>query len=430
MDIAMKKILYLLLIVPIIAIGAPMTPFHSDAQLAWLLLSTILVFFMAIPGLMLFYCGQVSSQNVLTLSTQIFIVATVMSLLWMLFGYNLVFTSGGSANALIGGLHNAYFHQFKYYIAQTITYKEMHNFIYLGYEMGFAIITPMLILGGFPERSRVLSIIIFLIFWEILVYYPIAHWVWGGGWLQKMGLMDFAGGTAVHINAGIAGLVGALLVGKRKGFPRKVRRPHNIILVAIGTSILWLGWFGFNSGAAVNLTSAMHTILTSYIAASCGGLAWILAERLCFGAITPTGILFGIVSGLVAITPACAYVSNFGAVVIGLASGIACSILSQLKYRLGYDDSLDAFGVHGFGGIIGSLLTAVFAAKALGGGGLHTSSIGIQFAVQLIGVVATIAWSGFITYVLLSILSKTLGIRVSEADEKKGLDIAWLNQPN
>jgi ammonium transporter, Amt family len=392
----------------------------NSGHATWIIVSTILVLFMSIPGLILFYGGLVREKNVLSITSVGFIIAGLCSILWILIGYRLCFSiDAWMLTDLIGGQSNA--------LLANLSTQKIDQFLFIGYQMGFAIITPILILGGFPERTKFLSTIVFLFVWEILVYYPVCYWVWGGGWLQKLGLLDFAGGTVVHINAGISGLVGAIVIGKRRGFQVHEFKPHNIMMVVTGASILWFGWFGFNAGAAHNLPIAMRIIINTYIAASASAIAWMLAEWLVYKKPSALGIIFGNITGLVAITPACAFVGFFGAIAIGFIAGFICMFLCSLKYKLGYDDSLDAFGVHGAGGIIGCLLTGIFAATSMGG---HVENLNIlkQFSIQLLSTVIVIIYAFVVSYILLKIIDKLMGLRVSKHEETMGIDISFHGQ--
>jgi len=394
----------------------------SAGDTAWMLTATALVLFMTIPGLSLFYAGMVRSKNALSVLMQCFAITALMTVLWALFGYSIAF---GGEGPLWGGLD-------KLFLA-GVTVESMSGSIpetvFMTFQMTFAIITPALIVGAFAERMKFSALLVFMAAWLALVYAPIAHWVWGdGGWLGDKGILDFAGGTVVHINAGIAGLVAALLIGPRRGFPTTAMPPHNLTLTVVGASMLWVGWFGFNAGSelAANNTAGMAMTVTQ-IATAAAALGWMFSEWLSHGKPSALGIASGAVSGLVAITPASGSAGPMGALAIGAAAGLGCFLAStRLKRALGYDDSLDVFGVHAVGGIIGALLTGVFAAPALGGSGLGDGigGIGGQVGVQALGVAATIVYTAVVSLIILKLVDALLGLRVAEDQETVGLDLA------
>ncbi len=389
---------------------------------AWMLTATALVLLMTIPGLALFYGGMVRKKNVLATAMQSFAICCVATILWMVVDYSLAFGDGGSLNAVVGGLDNFLLAD----IGLGSLWGTIPETVFMTFQMTFAIITPALITGAFADRMKFSSLILFMALWSVLVYAPIAHWVWGGGWLGELGVLDFAGGTVVHINAGVAGLVVALTLGKRHGYGREVMAPHNLTLSLIGASMLWVGWFGFNAGSAVaaNETAGMAMAVTQ-IATAAAALTWMFLEWALRGKPSVLGILSGAISGLVAITPASGYVTPAGALIIGIVAGAACYWGAMwLKNRLGYDDSLDVFGVHGIGGIVGALLTGVFAAEAIGGTpGLLEGNAG-QVWIQVIGILATIVWCGVASFVILKVVSVlTGGLRVDQETEIEGLDL-------
>jgi Amt family ammonium transporter len=411
-------------------------PALNSGDTAWMLTATALVLFMTIPGLALFYGGMVRSKNVLSVMMQCFAITGVMSILWVVFGYSLAFDTTGmekgvlNFNSFVGGLSKAFLSGVtpSSLTSATALFPEA---VFITFQMTFAIITPALIVGAFAERMKFSAMLIFMTVWFTLVYAPIAHMVWSGdgALMWDWGVLDFAGGTVVHINAGIAGLICCLVLGKRKGYPTTPMAPHNLGYTLIGAAMLWIGWFGFNAGsaAAANGTAGMAMLVTQ-IATAAAALGWMFAEWIGHGKPSALGIASGVVAGLVAITPAAGTVGPMGALVIGLASGVICYFCAtSLKRKLGYDDSLDAFGVHGIGGIVGALLTGVFAAPALGGFGAVTD-IGAQFWIQAKGVIFTVVYTAIVTYVILKVLDMVMGLRVSEEEESVGLDLAQHNE--
>ena len=394
----------------------------SAGDTAWMLTATALVLFMTIPGLSLFYAGMVRAKNVLSVLMQCFTITALMTILWTLYGYSIAF---GGEGAYWGGLDKLFL--------RGVTVESLSGSIpetvFMTFQMTFAIITPALIVGAFAERMKFSAMLWFMGLWLTLVYAPITHWVWGdGGWLGNMGILDFAGGTVVHINAGIAGLVSALVLGKRKGYPTSPMPPHNLGYTMIGAAMLWVGWFGFNAGSelAANGTAGMAMAVTQ-IATAAAALGWMFCEWLSHGKPSVLGIASGAVGGLVAITPASGSVGPMGALAIGIAAGVGCFLAATtLKRKIGYDDSLDVFGVHAVGGIIGALLTGVFAAEALGGAGFGSgiSSIGGQVQTQAIGIIVTIVYTGVVSFILLKVIGSVMGLRVNEEQEAEGLDVA------
>ena len=389
---------------------------------AWLLTSTALVLFMTLPGLALFYAGLVRSKNALSVLMQCFAIACFMSLMWVLVGYGLAFGDGGSLNAFIG-MGNI--------LLLDVTRGAMHDTIpesvWVMFQMTFAIITPALIVGGFAERMKFSAILLFSVLWLVAVYAPVCHWVWGGGWLGAMGLLDYAGGTVVHINAGVAAVAAAVVLGKRRGFPQTAMPPHNLTLTVAGASMLWVGWFGFNAGSAVAANGdAGMAMLVTHISAAAGSLAWMSVEWLKHGKPSVLGIVTGMVAGLGTITPASGYVGPVGALIIGFAAGIVCYFATQtIKRRLKIDDSLDVFPVHGVGGILGTILAGVFVAEGLGGVGLAEGvTIGSQVWTQVIGVLATVVWCAVLSFAILKIVDALVGLRVAPEMETEGLDLS------
>jgi Amt family ammonium transporter len=394
----------------------------NSGDTAWMLTATALVLFMTLPGLILFYGGMVRSKNVLSVLMQGFAVASLMTILWVVAGYSIAF---GEASPYWGGLEKMFL--------KGMTVDSMSGTIpeslFMTFQMTFAIITPVLIVGAFAERMKFSALLIFMAIWVLVVYAPITHWVWGGdnSFLGGKGILDFAGGTVVHINAGVAGLVAAIVLGKRKGYPTTAMPPHNLTLTVIGAAMLWVGWFGFNAGSelAADNVAGMAMAVTQ-IATAAAALAWMFAEWITHGKPSVLGIVTGAIAGLVAITPASGTVGPMGALAIGLASGVLCFFgATTLKRKLGYDDSLDAFGVHGIGGIVGAILTGVFAADTLGGTGFKVAekSIMAQVGVQAYGVIATIIYTAIATFIILKVIDVIMGLRVSEDQEVEGLDI-------
>ncbi len=391
----------------------------NSANTAWVLTSTALVLFMTLPGLALFYGGMVQQKNVLSVLMQCFAITCMVSVLWMLFVYGLVFGDGGSLNGIIGAgkwLMSG--------IDVNSLSGDLPETVFFMFQMTFAIITPVLIVGGFAERMKFSAVLWFSALWLIIVYAPICHWVWGGGWLSELGFMDFAGGSVVHINAGVAAIVAAVVLGKRKGFPHTAMPPHNMTLVVTGASMLWVGWFGFNAGSALAADANAGMAMTvTHISAAAGSLAWMCCEWIRHGKPSVLGIATGMVAGLGTITPASGYVGPIGGLLIGLSAGVVCYFATQyIKRVLQIDDSLDVFPVHGVGGALGTLLTAVFAAEFMGGLGMDTS-IGSQLLIQSVGVIATVIWCGFASYLILKLLDRAIGLRVSEEQENEGLDL-------
>ena len=403
------------------AAATPAAPTLSAGDTAWMLTSTALVLMMTIPGLALFYGGMVRKKNVLATVMQSFAITYIVTVVWMVIAYSLAFTDGGSMNAYIGGMS-----RFLLKDMEVGTLKgTIPESVFMCFQMTFAIITPALICGAFADRMKFSALVIFMVLWQIIVYAPIAHWVWGGGFLAGLGVLDFAGGTVVHINAGVAGLVCALYLGKRVGYGSENMSPYNLVYAVIGASLLWVGWFGFNAGSELAADGrAGYAMTVTQIATAAAALAWMFSEWLVHKKPSVLGIISGAVAGLVAITPASGYVGPVGSLWIGAAAGVGCFFAATtLKKAIGYDDSLDAFGVHAIGGIIGALLTGVFALKAVcGTSGLLEGNPG-QVLIQLEGITATIVWTAVATFVILIITNILTGVRVSQAVEIEGLDI-------
>jgi Amt family ammonium transporter len=391
----------------------------DSGDTAWMLTSTALVLMMTVPGLAMFYGGMVRKKNLLTMAMQVFATCCVATLVWMVIGYSLAFAGEG---AYVGDLSRL--------LLRGMTVDSLSGTIpesvFMTFQMTFAIITPALITGAFADRMKFSAMLWFIGLWSVFVYAPIAHWVWGaGGWVGGLGALDFAGGTVVHINSGIAGLVAALVIGKRLGYGTENMAPHNLSLSVIGASLLWVGWFGFNAGSAVAANgSAGMAMAVTQIATAAAALAWMFVEWASHGKPSVLGILSGAIAGLVAITPASGFVGPGGALVIGIVAGILCFWASTtVKRALGYDDALDVFGIHGVGGIVGAILTGVFAVEAIGGtAGALEGNVG-QIMPQIYGVLATLVWSGLISLVILKLIDGLIGLRVTAEIERDSLDI-------
>jgi Amt family ammonium transporter len=393
----------------------------NQANTAWILTSTTLVLFMTIPGLSLFYAGLVRSKNVLSVLMQCFAITCLVSILWLSGAYSFIFANGGGLQKFIGGASKVFLPG----IGTGALTGDIPESVYFMFQMTFAIITPALIVGAFAERMKFSAMLWFSGLWLMIVYVPVCHWMWGGGWLADLGAMDFAGGIVIHVNAGVAALVSALVIGKRKGFPTTAMPPHNMTMVVTGAGMLWVGWFGFNAGSALTSDGrAGMAMLATHIGAASGALTWMFIEWLRYGKPSVLGIVTGMVAGLGTITPASGFVGPFGALVIGVAAGFVCFYATQIvKRKLVIDDSLDVFPVHGIGGITGSLLTGVFAASSLGGLGLAEGvTMAHQVGVQALAIIVTIAWSALFSYVILKCLDRFIGLRVTVDEEVQGLD--------
>jgi len=423
----MKKNLFRITLLPFLFLfvnawaQAPASPPKIDpANTAWMLTATALVLFMTLPGLALFYAGLVRAKNVLSVLVQCFAITCVVTLAWFTVGYSIAF---GEGNAWWGGLSKSFLSG-----VQVSTVKgTIPETVFATYQLTFAIITPALVVGAYAERVRFAGMLLFSLLWLLIVYCPIAHWVWGDGWLQKRGIMDFAGGLVVHLNAGVAALVCALVLGRRRGFPETAMPPHNMTMCVTGAAMLWVGWFGFNAGSALAADGAAGmALLVTHLAAATGAFVWMLCEWLRYGKPSALGIVTGMVAGLGTITPASGFVGPIGALVIGAAAGLVCYFATHfMKRALNIDDSLDVFPVHGVGGLMGTLLTAILVSATFGGIGYPEKvTMGEQFVTQLIGVIATVLWSGILTWILLKLVDAVAGMRCASDEETEGLDTA------
>ena len=419
--------IFIALTLPLFISGPALADDFSGADTAWMLTSTALVLFMTIPGLSLFYAGLVRVKNVLSVLMQCFALTALMSVLWFVVGYTLAFGSSGvEQGPLIGDLGNLFLAK----VTMDSMSGSIPETLFVMFQLTFAVITPALIVGGFAERMRFSAMLIFSSLWLVLVYAPICHWVWGGGWLGDMGLQDFAGGSVVHITAGVAALIAATSMGGRRGFGSTAMPPHNLTMTVTGAGMLWVGWFGFNAGSAVAAdSSAAMAMLVTHLSAACGSLAWMTMEWLRHGKPSVLGIVTGMVAGLGTITPASGSVGPAGAVVIGLSAGVICYFATiTLKNRLNIDDSLDVFPVHGVGGMLGLFMAGIFCSPALGifsGNGFSdgVNTIGGQLGIQLTGIAATFAYTAIVSWVLLHAVNAIVSVRVDQEDETAGLDI-------
>ncbi len=435
---------------PAVAAPAP-PPIPNKGDTAWMIVATLLVIMMAIPGLALFYGGMVRAKNMLSMLMKVFATFSLLSLLWAIYGYSVAFTDG---NAFFGGLSKIFLSGVTTSSIASTFSKGVYipEYIYIAFQLTFAAITPCLIVGAFAERVKFSAILFFMVLWFTFSYLPIAHmvWFWAGpdaitndetltqvthaaGWLWAKGALDFAGGTVVHINAGVAGLIGCVMIGKRIGYRKEAMPPHSLTMTMIGASMLWVGWFGFNVGSNLEATGlAALTFINTHLATAAAAMSWMFVEWMVRGRPTMLGAASGAIAGLVAITPACGFVGPMGAIVIGLISGVICLwAVVSLKAKLGYDDSLDVFGVHCIGGIFGALATGIFAAPSLGGQGVYDYikdaanpdfSISGQFMIQLTAVLTTIVWSAVVSFLAYKIVDLTIGLRVTEEQEREGLD--------
>jgi Amt family ammonium transporter len=457
------------------AMAQTTAPVPNKGDTAWMLVSTALVLMMSVPGLALFYGGLVRTKNMLSVLTQVFMIVSLVAIVWVVYGYSLAFTNGGSANDFIGGLSRVFLKG----ITPDSTSATFSNgvvipeYVYMAFQMTFACITPALIIGGFAERMKFSALIIFILLWVTVIYFPIAHavWYWAGpdaiaaaakavataaadakagaqaqldqvmadaGYFNQLGALDFAGGTVVHINAGIAGMVGCLLIGKRKGYPRDIAPPHSITMTMIGASLLWVGWFGFNAGSNLEANGVTAlAFVNTFVATAAAALAWLFAEWSTKGHPSLLGMVSGAVAGLVAITPASGYAGPMGSIVLGLVAGVVCFFfVSVVKNKMGYDDSLDVFGVHCIGGILGAIGTGILVAPYLGGVGLTDYTLkpgeaspgdyvmGTQVLIQAKAVAFTLLWSGIGSAILYKLVDLLVGLRVPADAELEGLDIA------
>lgn len=392
----------------------------NSGDTAWMIVATVLVIIMAVPGLAIFYGGMARAKNILSVLMQVMVTFSLLSVLWAVYGYSLVFTEG---NAFIGGLSKAFLSG----ITPDSLEGTIPELLFVTFQMTFAAITPALIVGGFAERIKFSAVLLFMVLWMTFSYLPMAHMVWGGGWIGEMGAADFAGGTVVHMNAGIAALVGALVLGKRIGYGKEAMPPHNLVLTMIGGSLLWAGWFGFNVGSELAADGmAGLAVVNTQLATAAAVVGWVVTEWLIKGKPSMLGAVSGAIAGLVAITPACGFVGPMGAIVLGfIASIISLWSVTKLKNALGYDDTMDVFGVHGVAGIIGALGTGIFMAPSLGGVGYEEGvTMGEQFYIQAVSVGFTVVYVGIVSYILFKIVDLVVGLRVSEEDEREGLDTA------
>ena len=403
-------------------------PKLDAANTAWMLTSAVLVLFMTLPGLALFYAGLVRMKNVLSVLMQCFAITCIVTLAWVAVGYSIAFGDGGASNAWYGGFAKSFLAGVD---VKAIKVNGVPETVFAMYQLTFAIITPALVIGAFAERVKFSGMLLFSLLWLIFVYCPVAHWVWGDGWLAKQGLMDFAGGTVVHLNAGMAALVCALVLGRRRGFPETPMPPHNMTMTVTGACMLWVGWFGFNAGSALAADGAAGmAMLVTHIGAATGAFAWMLCEWIRYRKPSALGIVTGMVAGLGTITPASGFVGPLGALAIGAAAGIICFLAtSYMKQALKVDDSLDVFPVHGVGGMLGTVLTGVFVAATFGGVGYPEKvTMGEQVLTQIIGVLAVAAWSGVVTWILLKLSDVVVGMRVQAEEEHEGLDTVLHNE--
>ena len=396
-------------------------PVLSEGNTAWMIVATVLVIMMSIPGLALFYGGLVRSKNMLSVLMQVFVTFSLISIIWVVYGYSLAFSDGGAYNDYIGGLSKIFLKG----IGTDTLSGTIPEFVFSTFQLTFAALTPALIVGAFAERIKFSSLLVFMVLWVTAVYLPIAHMVWGGGVLATLGAKDFAGGTVVHINAGIAALVGAIVIGKRIGYGKEAMPPHNLVMTMIGASLLWVGWFGFNVGSELAADGTAGLVLiNTQIATAAAVLGWVFIEWLTRGKPSMLGGASGAIAGLVAITPACAFVGPMGAIALGFIASIVCFYaVTGLKKALGYDDSLDVFGVHGVGGIVGAIGTGIFMSPDLGGGGFAEGiTMSDQVYIQAIAVGVTVLWSGIVSYILFKVIDATMGLRVKPDAEREGLD--------
>lgn len=392
----------------------------DSGSTAWMIMATVLVIMMTVPGLALFYGGLVRAKNMLSILMQVFVTFSMLSILWVVFGYSLAFTEG-PFNSIYGGFSKAFLSG----VTSDSVSGVIPEYVFITFQLTFAAITPALIIGGFAERIKFSAVLWFMALWFTFCYVPLAHMVWGGGFLAELGAKDFAGGTVVHINAGIAALVGAIVLGKRIGYGKEAMPPHNLTFTMVGASLLWVGWYGFNVGSELAADGIAGLVLiNTQLAAAAAVIGWMFVEWIARGKPTMLGAASGAVAGLVAITPACGFIGPMGAIILGLVAGVICFwACTGLKRAFGYDDSLDVFGVHGIGGIVGAIGTGFLMAPGLGGVGFPEGvSMGGQVMTQVISVVVTLVWTGIISLILFKIIDATIGLRVSEDKEREGLD--------
>ncbi|HMQ92993.1 MAG TPA: ammonium transporter [Amaricoccus sp.] len=395
----------------------------------WMITATILVLGMTLPGLALFYGGLVRSKNMLSVLMQVFVIACTMMILWVVYGYSLALNGGGPFDAFIGGFSRLFLAGVTpdSTVATFTEGVEIPEYIFICFQMTFAAITPALIVGGFAERMKFSAVLLFCVLWSTFVYLPIAHMVWyGDGYLFQLGALDFAGGTVVHINAGIAALVGCLVLGKRIGFGREALTPHSLTMTMIGGSLLWFGWFGFNAGSNLEANGGTTlAVINTFVATAGATLGWMFTEWAAKGKPSLLGVVSGAVAGLVAVTPAAGLIGPMGAIVLGVIASVVCFyFVTSVKNALGYDDSLDVFGIHGIGGIVGSIGTGIFVSPALGGIGVDGYSMAGQVWIQFVGVVITIVWCGGVSFLLYKLVDMLVGLRVTPESEREGLDLA------
>lgn len=399
----------------------------NSADTAWILTASGLVLFMTVPGLALFYGGLVRTKNVLSVLIQCFAITALVSLLWMIFGYSLALSNGGTWQNVLGGFSRMFLTGMD---ADSLK-NNLPETVFCMYHLTFAIFAPALIVGGVSERMKFSALLWFVSAWMLLIYVPVCHWVWGGGWLAQLGVMDFAGGLVVHVSGGVSALIGALMIKPRRGFPRTPMPPHNLTMTATGAGILWVGWHGFSAGSALMANGAAGVaMLSTHISAAAGTLAWMAIEWLRFGKPSGLGIITGMVAGLGMVAPAAGFVGPIGGLCIGFTAGVLCFFtLHWIKRGLQIDDTLDVFSIHGVGGMVGTLLTAVFALPALGGVGIIAENgLWAQLSIQAVGVIAVVLWSAGICYLVLKALDKTLGLRLSQIEETEGLDLSLHNE--
>ena len=400
-------------------------PALDSGDTAWMLVSTVLVLFMILPGLALFYGGLVRSKNMLSVLMQCLVVSSVVMIIWVTYGYSLAFTDGGSLNTYVGSFEKLFLAG----VTADSLSGTIPEYVFISFQLTFACITPALIVGAFAERIKFSAVILFTILWVTFIYFPMAHMVWSGdgALMWDWGALDFAGGTVVHINAGIAGLVGAIMVGKRTGFGKEMMAPHSMTLTMVGASMLWVGWFGFNAGSAAAANGTAGLAMINTLTATAGAVvAWCLIENFARGKASMLGAVSGVIAGLVAVTPAAGAVGPIGAIFLGAASSALCYFaVSVAKNKFGYDDTADVFGVHGVGGIVGAIGTGIFASTALGGAGYAEGlSMGPQVWIQIKSVIVTILWCGIGSAILYKIVDLIVGLRVSVEAEREGLDLA------
>jgi Amt family ammonium transporter len=411
------------------AVSEAVAPIMDKGDVAWMMVATILVLLMILPGLALFYGGLVRAKNMLSVLMQCFVIACVMMILWVVYGYSLALNPGGAFDAYIGGFSRLFLAGITPdSMAATFTDGVViPEYVFICFQMTFAAITPALIVGGFAERMKFSAVLVFCILWSTFVYMPMAHMVWyADGLLFQMGALDFAGGTVVHINAGIAALVGCIVLGPRVGYPREPMPPHSMVMTMIGGSLLWVGWFGFNAGSNLEANGgAALAMMTTFVATAAAALAWMFVEWAGKGHPSMLGAVSGAIAGLVAVTPAAGFVGPMGAIVLGAIAGVICYVCcTSVKHAFGYDDSLDVFGIHGVGGIVGSLGTGILVSPALGGVGIDGYTMGNQLWVQFVAVVIAVVWCGVVSLILYKLVDMLIGLRVTPETEREGLDLA------